>query len=86
MQTERLSVSVTNTQLQRMSHIQTHIAMVPYHVELASLLGEAGDGHCGEDSGGQTQVGVDGCPVLTVSMVSNGRVETGPEHPQEQCA
>lgn len=28
MQTERSSVSVTNTQLQRMSHIQTHIHIV----------------------------------------------------------
>ena len=50
------------------------------------LLEEAGDGHSGEDSRGQSQVGVDGCSVLPVAVVCDGRVEAGPEHPQEEGA
>ncbi len=50
------------------------------------LLEEARDGHCSEHSGGQSQVGVDGCSVLPVPVVCDGRVEAGPEHPQEEGA
>lgn len=57
-----------------------------YHVQLAVLLEEAGDGHAGEHRGGQRQVGVDGRPVLPVPVVRDGRVEAGPEHPQVEGA
>lgn len=53
-----------------------------YHVNFARFLKEAGDGECGEDRGGQGEVGVDGGTVLPVPVVCDGRVETGPEHPQ----
>lgn len=50
------------------------------------LLEEAGDGDGGEHRGGQGQVGVDGRSMLPVSVVRDGRVEAGPEHPQEEGA
>lgn len=50
------------------------------------FLEETGDGHRGEHCGGQGQVGVDGCSMLPVSVVCDGRVEAGPEHPQEERA
>lgn len=50
------------------------------------LLEEARDGHSGEHSRGQSQVGVDGSSVLPVPVVRDGRVEAGPEHPQEEGA
>ena len=56
----------------------------PYHVQLSSLLRHAGDGHGGENRGGEGEVSVDGCSVLSVAVVCDGGVETGPEHPQEQ--
>lgn len=55
-----------------------------YHVQLSFLLRHAGDGHRCENGGGQGEVGVDGRSVLSVTVVRDGRVETGPEHPQEQ--
>lgn len=65
------------------------VAMQPssdesHHVQPSTLVVHAGDGHGGEDAGGQAQVRVDGRPVLPVSVVSDGGVETGPEHPEEQ--
>lgn len=57
-----------------------------YHVQLSSLLRRAGDGHGGEHRGGEGDVGVDGGSVLSRAVVCDGRVETWPEHPQEQCA
>ena len=54
-----------------------------HHVQLPLLLEQAGDGHAGEHSGGQGEVGVDDGPVLPVPVVRQGRVEAGPEHPQE---
>lgn len=57
-----------------------------YHVQLSFLLRHAGDGHRGENRGSESQVGVDGCPVLSVAVVSDGWVKAGPEHPQEQRA
>ena len=56
-----------------------------YHVQFPIPFSYAGDGHSSKDRGGQCQVGVDGCSVLTVTMVSDGRVETWPEDPQEKC-
>lgn len=50
------------------------------------MLEETGDGHSGEHRRGQGQVGVDGCSMLPVSVVCDGRVEAGPEHPQEEGA
>lgn len=55
-----------------------------YHVQLALLLKQARDGKGGENCGCQSQVGVDGCPVLPIAVVGDGRVETRPEHPQEE--
>lgn len=55
-----------------------------YHIQFSSLLRHAGDGHGGEDRGSQSNVSVDGCSVLSIAVVSDGRVETWPEHPQEQ--
>lgn len=55
-----------------------------HHVQPSSLVVHAGDGHGGEHAGGQAQVRVDGGSVLPVSVVSDGGVETGPEHPEEQ--
>ena len=46
--------------------------MTNYHVQLASLLGETGDGYGGEDSGGQGQVGVDGRSMLPIPVVRDG--------------
>lgn len=43
-----------------------------YHVQLSFLLRHAGDGHRGENRGSESQVGVDGCPVLSVAVVSDG--------------
>lgn len=57
-----------------------------YHVQFSMLLKQAGDGNGGEDSSSQREVGVNGCPMLTISMVTNGRIKTGPEHPQKQSS
>lgn len=56
-----------------------------YHVQLPSLLRHAGDGHSGENGGGEGEVRVDGRSVLSIAVVCDGRVETGPVHPQEEC-
>ena len=56
-----------------------------YHVQLPFLLRDTGDAHRRQDRGGQRQVGVDCRAVLPVPVIRDGRVETGPEHPQEQC-
>lgn len=47
------------------------------------MLHEAGDGVGGHHTGSQGEVGVDHCSELCVAWVSDGRVKTGPEHPQE---
>lgn len=44
----------------------------------------AGEGHGGEDTGSQRAVGVNGRAVLGIAVVRNGRVKTGPVHPQVQ--
>lgn len=47
--------------------------MLPsYHVKLALLLQHAGEGHGGEDTGGQRAVRVNGRPVLGIPVVRNG--------------
>lgn len=56
-----------------------------HHVQLSFLLRHAGDGHGGENRGSKSKVSVDGRSVLSVAVVGDGRVETGPEHPEEQC-
>ncbi len=53
------------------------------HVQFSFVLHEAGDGVGGEHTGSQGEVGVDHRCELTDARVSDGRVKTGPEHPQE---
>lgn len=48
------------------------------------FLEETGNCHSSKDRRGQGQISVDGCSVLTITVVCNGRVKTGPEHPQEE--
>lgn len=47
------------------------------------MLHQAGDGVRREHTGGQGEVRVDHGCELSVARVSDGRVKTGPEHPQE---
>lgn len=56
-----------------------------YHVQFSSLLRYAGDGHSGENGRSKGDISVDGCSVLSITVICDGRVETGPEHPQKQC-
>lgn len=53
------------------------------HVQFSSVLHQAGDGVRREHTGGQGEVGVDHRGELSDTRVSDGRVKTGPEHPQE---
>lgn len=53
------------------------------HVQLSFVLHQAGDGVGREHAGGQGEVGVDHCGELREARVGDGRVKTGPEHPQE---
>lgn len=53
------------------------------HVQFSFVLHQAGDGVGGERAGGQGEVGVDDGGELQRAGRGDGRVETGPEHPQE---
>ena len=53
------------------------------HVQFSFVLHKAGDGVGREHTGSQGEVGVDHCCELSEARISDGRVKTGPEHPQE---
>lgn len=57
---------------------------VPYHVQFSFLLTHTGDGESGKNTGSEGKVSVDDCSMLSSTVVCDGRVKTGPEHPQEQ--
>lgn len=59
---------------------------LPDHVKFSFVLHEAGDGVGREHTGSQGEVGVDHCCELSVARISDGRVKTGPEHPQEHSS
>lgn len=54
-----------------------------YHVEFTLMLNQTGGGVGGQSARGQGEVGVGDGHELRHPFVSNGRVETWPEHPQE---
>lgn len=62
----------------------TRLRNEAYHVELSLLGRKTRDGKRGENRSGQGEVSVDGRSVLSVAVVRDGRVETGPEHPEEE--
>ena len=53
----------------------------PYHVQLASVLHEAGEGIGCEYAGSEGEVRVDHGLVLLFCSLSNGRIKAGPKHP-----
>lgn len=56
------------------------------HVQFSFVLHQTGDGVGREHTGSQGEVGVDDCSELTDACLSDGRVKTGPEHPQEDSS
>lgn len=53
-----------------------------HHVQLAVVSCEGGHGVSGQGAGRQGVVGVHSGAVLVASVMRDGRVEAGPEHPQ----
>lgn len=56
------------------------------HVQFSFVLHEAGDGVGREHTCSQREVGVDHCCELRDAWLGDGRVKTGPEHPQEDSS
>lgn len=60
--------------------------MLSDHVQLPFVFHKAGNSVGGENTGSQGEVGIDYCSELSETWVSDGRVKTGPEHPEENCS
>ena len=56
--------------------------LLAHHVELALVADQCREAIGGQGAGRQGVVGVHGCAVLVITMGRDGRIETGPEHPQ----